>query len=564
MEIIDDQNVLKDLTTSDIQNYRTHLDKLLHQRRQELLVQNQIQLNELPTDLNGKPFINTRTIKTKIYPYQNHDERVMALEENMKKLNALQTDALNKIFDYISSEDPNCQLRMFATGEGGTGKSEIIKIATEFGKLYFGRQEGNYGPVLVMAQTGTASTNIDGFTWHSVFSKFNNDKKKISNNTARKVGQKLKGVKLLILDEISLTSFENLYEIHERIVESLLSVIATNETELRQQISNKPFGGIHILFSGDLYQLACFNGTPLYQPESLISKDVNSKARKGFMLWNQLTHFVELTENMRMQTATTEDKEFVKICSSVRKGVVEDRHLHLLNKRLCIGAKSAAKAAPDNAIWVANTNNEVDLLNKQEFNDLRAKGKFSVRIVAQHKPSSISIPMPTTNQSKVLFSKTSNRSKAFKTPTYIDLAIGSTVMLNRNLGTEIGLVNGSIGKVVGFGFSKNDPPNENCELPLESNFHMIKPSAESPIVFVKFPGIKSSSTENELDENNIIPITLQQTQEAIKVENIRYYRWQLPLTPAAAITTHKAQGYTARNGIIYSPSKKKPFCRGLE
>ena len=175
MEIIENQNVLRDLTTSDIQNYRTHLDKLLHQRRQELLVQNQIQLNELPTDLNGKPFINTRTIKTKIYPYQNHYERVMALEENMKKLNVLQTDALNKIFDYISSEDPNCQLRMFVTGEGGTGKSEIIKIATEFGKLYFGRQEGNYGPVLVMAQTGTASTNIDGFTWHSVFSKFNND-----------------------------------------------------------------------------------------------------------------------------------------------------------------------------------------------------------------------------------------------------------------------------------------------------------------------------------------------------------------------------------------------------
>jgi ATP-dependent exoDNAse (exonuclease V) alpha subunit len=39
-------------------------------------------------------------------------------------------------------------------------------------------------------------------------------------------------------------------------------------------------------------------------------------------------------------------------------------------------------------------------------------------------------------------------------------------------------------------------------------------------------------------------------------------RWQLPLIVAYSITTHKSQ-MTAHNGIVYDPSKKSPFTRGL-
>ena len=40
-------------------------------------------------------------------------------------------------------------------------------------------------------------------------------------------------------------------------------------------------------------------------------------------------------------------------------------------------------------------------------------------------------------------------------------------------------------------------------------------------------------------------------------------RWQLPLILAYSITTHKSQSITAHNGIVYEPSKAKPFARGL-
>ena len=32
---------------------------------------------------------------------------------------------------------------------------------------------------------------------------------------------------------------------------------------------------------------------------------------------------------------------------------------------------------------------------------------------------------------------------------------------------------------------------------------------------------------------------------------------------AYSITTHKSQSMTAHNGIVYEPSKNKPFARGL-
>ena len=44
----------------------------------------------------------------------------------------------------------------------------------------------------------------------------------------------------------------------------------------------------------------------------------------------------------------------------------------------------------------------------------------------------------------------------------------------------------------------------------------------------------------------------------------KYYRYQLPLAPAHCRTFHKAQGITAHNGVIISPSTNAPFAMGLE
>ena len=51
----------------------------------------------------------------------------------------------------------------------------------------------------------------------------------------------------------------------------------------------------------------------------------------------------------------------------------------------------------------------------------------------------------------------------------------------------------------------------------------------------------------------------------LKIDNVKYYRWQLPLIPATALNTHKVQGLTAENGIVYKPTYNgRHWARALE
>ena len=43
---------------------------------------------------------------------------------------------------------------------------------------------------------------------------------------------------------------------------------------------------------------------------------------------------------------------------------------------------------------------------------------------------------------------------------------------------------------------------------------------------------------------------------------MHYIHWQLPLIVVYSITTHKPR-MTAHNVIVFDPSKKSPFTRGL-
>ena len=44
----------------------------------------------------------------------------------------------------------------------------------------------------------------------------------------------------------------------------------------------------------------------------------------------------------------------------------------------------------------------------------------------------------------------------------------------------------------------------------------------------------------------------------------KYHRWQLPLEPAHAITTHEMQDASAKFVAVIEPSQCKPFARGLD
>ena len=548
-------------------------------RKQEIRKSNQIQEYEshyLYFDESSNGILNKyKNTTQRIVPYEHHTDRITKIDLQYTKLNSKQKEAFDIICEHLTSNSTdgnNIQLVGFLTGEGGTGKSKVIELAIEFAKLYFGKQYGIYGPAIPMAGTGTAAKNIGGFTYHSVFNK-THGKNKSGNwdiEKAQKVGSKILGVKFIIIDEISLLSFESIYDIHTSIVAALLATLSPlnkDYDDRKNEIKSKPFGGLHILFCGDFYQLKCMGGTALYTPVQNIK---NAKAKVGYEhVWNHITSFVELTENMRVATGnssnlTDEDKDFIKFLSDARTGSTNSEgfqeFVSKLNKENLVDFEAFTNAHP-NALWIANTKAETHDMNMKRLNTLKQEGKFVARVIAHHTPTISSLPPPDEAQSKILLSFTPERNKNINTPAYMDLCIGSMIMLTNNIGTEIGLTNGTIGEIVAFGYEGN---SDICTGGLEEvlNSRNKKP----PVVFVKFPTMTINDTAI-LGIEKVVPITLQCNKyETFKVGGTKYFRWQMPFIPAFALNTHKVQGLTGHDGVVYKPTppQETPFARSLE
>jgi hypothetical protein len=173
------------------------------------------------------------------------------------------------------------QLRMFITGGGGVGKSHVIKAAKRFGRLHFGKTESSLGSVVVVAPTGNAAFNAEGVTWQSALKKglgkpITPQTAKFNEKVIDQLKGKLGGLKFLIFDEVSMLSLNDLYEIHIR----LCHAKGTDHTDL-----DRPFGGIHVLFVGDFFQLppVAASGGALYAEENFIP--ITGARREGFKLW---------------------------------------------------------------------------------------------------------------------------------------------------------------------------------------------------------------------------------------------------------------------------------------
>ena len=90
---------------------------------------------------------------------------------------------------------------------------------------------------------------------------------------------------------------------------------------------------------------------------------------------------------------------------------------------------------------------------------------------------------------------------------------------------------------------------------------------EIPVVFVKMDSDLGFSFIESM--KNVVPFT-EILDEGAKYNN--YQRWQLPLIPSFATTTHKMQGTTVIGNCVTVPWKFKnkeghnggPFCRGLD
>ena len=155
----------------------------------------------------------------------------------------------------------------------------------EFATLHYGKSPSTYGTVVCLAALGCAAFAIGGYTWQSAINyprKEIKEETKMSQDTLKKINAKFKGVKLIIFDEIGMISARQL-----RIFEYRLIFEYGVESQLEKDLINsKPFGGIHIVFGGDFWQLgpiACHD--PLYKEPNPDKQD--RWTLEGDALWAQ-------------------------------------------------------------------------------------------------------------------------------------------------------------------------------------------------------------------------------------------------------------------------------------
>lgn len=197
------------------------------------------------------------------------------------------------------------QMLLFITGVGGMGKSHVIKAIVSLFK-----QCGCPENLLLSAPTGSAVILIEGYTIHALT--FLPGKEETNKHS--ELQSIWSNVCYLVLNEISMVSAELLCQISKRI---------TIGKQADPTLTDKPFGGVNVIFAGDLGQLCPVGSASLFSADLTGHMKPHLKEMKkgqdallSASLWKQLTHVVELKKNVRVKG----DSDYVACLLCMRQG----------------------------------------------------------------------------------------------------------------------------------------------------------------------------------------------------------------------------------------------------
>ena len=216
---------------------------------------------------------------------------------------------ISRIKDQLEEILPNSkQLLMFLGGCGETGKSRLIKAFLDFARRWHSEST-----VVVTATSGIAAMLIGGCTLNSAFgigTKANPPK------PSQKLINLWSKIGILIIDEISMMRA------------SLLDLLDTRLRQLKTRL-NKIFGGIHLVFCGDFYQLPPV-GTSLITSEQLLENGKTPSSLRGQELWvSCLTDVIISEENLRQS-----DLEWAASLLRWRVNQPTEEDIALINKNV--------------------------------------------------------------------------------------------------------------------------------------------------------------------------------------------------------------------------------------
>ena len=232
---------------------------------------------------------------------------------------------------------------VLVTGRAGTGKSTLLQ--------YFRSHTGKR--VVILAPTGVAAVNVEGQTIHSFFHFKPNvtpaaiKRKKKSEKDKPTVYKKLSTI---VIDEVSMVRADLL-----DCIDKFLRLNGPHEKQ--------PFGGVQMIFIGDLYQLP-----PV----------VTSAEREIFKSHYPTPYFfsAKVFENLPIEYIELEkvyrqkDDEFVRLLNAIRNRSVTDDDLAKFNKR----CNPDFEAPPGSFhLSLTSTNDLADTINEKRLAELPGK-----------------------------------------------------------------------------------------------------------------------------------------------------------------------------------------------
>ncbi len=375
---------------------------------------------------------------------------------------------------------------VFLTGKAGTGKTTLLK------KIIASTHKN----AVIVAPTGIAALNAGGVTIHSFFqlpfSGFIPDFGKATNLGAsakledkttllghfrmnKQRQQIMRNLELLIIDEVSMLRAD------------LLDAMDWSLRNVRR--NNVPFGGVQVLFIGDLLQL----------PPVVRSDEWNFLRNyyRGIHFFNakvleeQAPLYIELSTIYRQQ-----DEEFIQVLNHLRDNQITNEDVKILNRYV----KPDFDALKEEGYITLTTHNaKADEMNARALKSISGKSHFYDAEITGDFPEHL-----------------------YPIDPRMELKIGAQVMFIKNdISFEKNFYNGKMGKIAFLGEEE---------------------------VTVYFPEEKKTISVQKYEWNNIryqLNAGTGEIKEDVLGTFVHY-----PLKLAWAITVHKSQGLTFDKAVL--------------
>lgn len=381
----------------------------------------------------------------------------MGLDKTPLELN----DDFRLALDMIEKQGRN----LFITGKAGTGKSTLLQLFRSTTRK----------KTVVLAPTGVAALNVQGQTIHSFFGFPAKplDRRDIKKRFNRKLYQ---NIEVLVIDEISMVRAD--------LLDNIDYFLRVNRE------SPLPFGGVQVVFFGDLFQLP-----PVVSSETEMMFLQTRYESPYFFSSAVIRSEIQLEMFELQKVYRQENKYFLKLLDAIRLNRVDEDDLEELNKRYIPGFTSS-----DYFITLSARNARVDAINLTEL---------------------ARIPLPSaTYMARVTGSFNPN---LYPAEPSLNLKLNAQVMFTKN-DLQRRFVNGTIGKIV-------------------------KLETETVTVLVE-EGEQRRYIETERMDWEVLQYKVHpEDQTRIETEVVGTFN-QLPLRLAWAVTIHKSQGKTFDRLII--------------